>query len=62
MRAYRESIRKYSNLAADQIEIFESAWTMDHSYPLTEPMDGSILESWTMLAALGEATERLPAW
>lgn len=44
---------------ADQIETFESAWTMDHFYPLTEPLDGPHLESWTMLAALGQATSRL---
>ena len=46
-------------LAADDIEIFESAWTMDHFYPLTPPMDGEILESWTMLGALANATNRL---
>ena len=46
-------------LAADQIDVFESAWTMDHFYPLTPPMDGTHLESWTMLAALAQATTRL---
>jgi F420-dependent oxidoreductase-like protein len=45
--------------AADQIELFESAWTMDHFYPLTPPLDGTHLESWTMLAALAQATTRL---
>lgn len=45
--------------AADDIELFESAWTMDHFYPLTPPMDGEILESWTMLGALAHATKRL---
>jgi len=45
--------------AADQIDLFESAWTMDHFYPLTEPMDGSILESWTMLGALAQMTSRI---
>lgn len=44
---------------ADQIELFESAWTMDHFYPLTPPSDGAHLESWTMLAALAQATTRL---
>lgn len=44
---------------ADRIEVFESAWTMDHFYPLTPPLDGPHLESWTMLAALGQATSRL---
>lgn len=46
-------------LEADRIEVFESAWTMDHFYPLRPPLDGSHLESWTMLAALGQATSRL---
>jgi F420-dependent oxidoreductase-like protein len=45
--------------AADDIDVFESAWTMDHFYPLTPPMDGTHLESWTMLAALAQATKRL---
>jgi F420-dependent oxidoreductase-like protein len=45
--------------AADDIEVFESAWTMDHFYPLTPPPDGTQLESWTMLAALAQATRRL---
>jgi F420-dependent oxidoreductase-like protein len=45
--------------AADDIEVFESAWTMDHLYPLTPPLDGPQLESWTMLAALAQATRRL---
>ncbi len=45
--------------AADEIEVFESGWTMDHFYPLTPPMGGDIHESWTMLAALAQATKRL---
>jgi F420-dependent oxidoreductase-like protein len=45
--------------AADDIDVFESGWTMDHFYPLTPPMDGDIHESWTMLAALAQATKRL---
>jgi F420-dependent oxidoreductase-like protein len=45
--------------AADDIEVFESAWTMDHFYPLTPPREGPELESWTMLAALAQATRRL---
>ena len=45
--------------AADEIDVFESAWTMDHFYPLTPPVDGTHLESWTMLAALAQATKRL---
>jgi F420-dependent oxidoreductase-like protein len=45
--------------AADGIDVFESAWTMDHFYPLTPPAGGTELESWTMLAALAQATGRL---
>lgn len=45
--------------AADDMEIFESAWTMDHFYPLTPPTDGPHLESWAVLAAMAQATTRL---
>ena len=45
--------------AADDIELFESAWTMDHFYPLTPPLDGMHLESWAVLAAMAQATKRL---
>ena len=45
--------------AADDIDVFESAWTMDHFYPLSPPLDGTELESWTLLAALAQATRRL---
>lgn len=45
--------------AADEIDVFESAWTMDHFYPLTPPLDGTHLESWTVLAAMAQATRRL---
>jgi F420-dependent oxidoreductase-like protein len=45
--------------AADDIDVFESAWTMDHFYPLTPPTDGPHLESWAVLAAMAHATNRL---
>lgn len=45
--------------AADDIEMFESAWNWDHFYPLSEPYDGPNLEGWTMLAALAQATSRI---
>lgn len=44
---------------ADRIDVFESAWSWDHFYPLAPPFDGPNLEGWTMLAALAQATTRL---
>ena len=46
-------------VAADDIEIFESAWNWDHFYPLTGDHTGPNLEGWTMLAALAQATRRI---
>src|SRR6266536_1308742 len=46
-------------IAADQFEIFESAWHWDHFYPLTGDMAGPNLEAWTTLAALAQATTRI---
>ncbi|HET6989366.1 MAG TPA: TIGR03560 family F420-dependent LLM class oxidoreductase [Kribbella sp.] len=46
-------------VAADQFEVFESAWHWDHFYPLTGDMAGPNLEAWTTLAALAQATERI---
>lgn len=45
--------------AADDIELFETAWHWDHFYPLTGDFDGPNLEAWTTLAALAEATNRI---
>jgi F420-dependent oxidoreductase-like protein len=46
--------------AADDIELFESAWTFDHFYPIfTEHVDGDCMEGWITLAALAQATRRL---
>jgi F420-dependent oxidoreductase-like protein len=46
-------------VAADEVELFESAWNWDHFYPLTEPYDGPNFEAWTMIAALAQATRRI---
>jgi F420-dependent oxidoreductase-like protein len=46
--------------AADDIEIFESAWNFDHFYPIfSADSHGPCLEAWTMLAAMAQATTRL---
>jgi len=45
--------------AADELDVFESAWNWDHFYPLAEPYDGPNLEGWTMLGALAQATSRI---
>ena len=46
-------------VAADEFEIFESAWNWDHFYPLSGDLTGPNLEGWTMLAALAQATRRI---
>jgi F420-dependent oxidoreductase-like protein len=45
--------------AADDIDVFTSAWNWDHFYPLTGDLDGPNLEGWTTLAALAQATRRI---
>jgi len=45
--------------AADDIDLFESAWTFDHFYPITGDTDGPCLEGWTMLSAMATATRRI---
>ena len=45
--------------AADDIELFESAWTFDHFYPIFSDSTGPCLEAWTVTTALAQATRRL---
>lgn len=45
--------------AADDIELFESAWTFDHFYPIFSDPDGPCMEGWITLTALAQATRRL---
>ncbi len=45
--------------AADDVELFESAWTFDHFYPIYGDWEGPCLEAWVTLGALAQATSRL---
>ncbi len=45
--------------AADAFDVFESAWTFDHFYPIFSDSTGPCLEGWMTLAALAQATKRL---
>jgi F420-dependent oxidoreductase-like protein len=45
--------------AADQIDLFESAWTFDHFYPIFSDSTGPCLEGWTVTTALAQATTRI---
>jgi F420-dependent oxidoreductase-like protein len=45
--------------AADDIDVFESAWNFDHFYPIFSDSNGPCLEAWTMLAAMAQATRRI---
>ena len=44
---------------ADDIELFESAWTFDHFYPIFGDSTEDCLEGWITLAALLQATNRI---
>lgn len=45
--------------AADEIDVFESAWTFDHFYPIFTDSTGPCLEGWITLTALAQATRRI---
>jgi F420-dependent oxidoreductase-like protein len=45
--------------AADEIELFESAWTFDHFYPIFSDSTGPCLEGWVATTALAQATQRI---
>ena len=45
--------------AADEIELFETAWNFDHFYPIMGDGDGPCLEAWVTLSALAQATSRI---
>jgi F420-dependent oxidoreductase-like protein len=45
--------------AADDVELFESAWNFDHFYPIFSDSTGPCFEGWTMLAAMASATRRI---
>jgi F420-dependent oxidoreductase-like protein len=45
--------------AADDLEVFESAWTFDHFYPIFSDPTGPCLEGWIATTALAQATRRL---
>lgn len=45
--------------AADEIDLFESAWTFDHFYPIFSDATGPCLEAWVTTTALAQATNRI---
>src|SRR3954452_5067328 len=45
--------------AADEHEVFESAWNFDHFEPIFSDRSGPCLEGWSMLAAMAASTSRL---
>jgi F420-dependent oxidoreductase-like protein len=54
---YEDMLRVWQ--AADEIELFESAWTFDHFYPIFSDTDGPCMEAWVTTTALAQATSRI---
>ena len=47
-------------LTADEMDVWHSAWTFDHFYPINVPdTTGPCLEGWMTLAGLAQATSRI---
>src|SRR3989442_14328071 len=44
---------------ADEIVLFESAWTFDHFYPIFSDWTGPCMEAWVTTTALAQATRRI---
>ena len=44
---------------ADQIEVFDAAWTFDHFVPIAGDPAGPCMEGWSILAAMAAVTRRL---
>jgi alkanesulfonate monooxygenase SsuD/methylene tetrahydromethanopterin reductase-like flavin-dependent oxidoreductase (luciferase family) len=44
---------------ADGIDLFESAWTFDHFYPIFSDSNGPCMEAWVTTTGLAQATERI---
>jgi F420-dependent oxidoreductase-like protein len=45
--------------AADEIELYGSAWNFDHFYPLVGDPNGPNMEAWVSLSALAASTRRI---
>lgn len=45
--------------AADEMDVFDTAWVFDHLYPLRTDPSNPCMESWVTLSALAQATSRL---
>ncbi len=44
---------------ADQMDVFDAAWTFDHFVPIAGDTTGPCMEGWSILAAMAAVTQRL---